>query len=1772
MSVTKNFGWDSLRHGGLLLDPQRVARIADYVPSPLSPQLEQELRRQASGILEGSPDSVDIPEFVSFVLKRVCGFSDETGTWQRGPQIGSSWTRRAVTGEAVKPRQLWRGREAGTMPVFIDSESRLGQGRGRRAVSQVHQWLRSGTERLAVLTNGRQWRLVFAGLDFDAWCEWDIDLWFEQGVLSAQVVALRTLLAPALWIPPLKDAVAPLLQAVLDSRKGQAELSAVLGERVREAVEILVQAHSDVIKEKCSDVEPADIYRAAVRVVMRLVVSLFAESRDLLPRDVPLYHEGYGVAGLLEELEKTAARGGNRLARSWSAWPRVLALFRLIYSGSHHEALSVQAYGGELFAPGDCDAADDLSRALAVFETACFESGREVMSDRNVYDLLKLLTRTQIKVRQGRARTWITAPVDFSDFSSEYIGILYEGLLDFELKTAEDGDPVIFLAVGQEPALPLSRLEKMDEKALAGLLEKMKNTRGDEEGKSAAENGEASDEPSEEEQIDAEEEDEEGEEPAAESSADISEPPSAEARDERRTVRTRAETWARKAVIAAKLVPKLRGALTPEKRLVHDQALGRMAARLVSRVVLPGEHYLVRWGGTRKGAGTFYTRPGLAAPTVHRTLRPLAYNAPLGADGKPNFAAPPSAWTPKKPEEILALKVCDPACGSGTFPVAALRFLTEAVYKALHAHGRLAGDIGRPLDEILGLAASAEIPESIRAFRLPCRPGDDDFEKKTKAVLRRYVVERSIYGVDIDPLAVELCRLSLWIETMDRSLPFSFLDHKIKCGNSLVGAWFDEFRHYPVMAWKNREGGDKNHTNGVHFAKEAHTRAIKAFVKDRLVPDLGRFLSNFALFPEGFLEKAEAAHEEALAVLSQLHEFPIHETAERARVYRETFLGSEAYRSLKAAMDLWCACWFWPADELDKAPLPTSFFSPAPDSLSVAEGIARKKRFFHWELEFPDVFRVADSGFDVMLGNPPWDIAKPNSKEFFSNTDPLYRSYGKQEALRFQAEYFQDIKVERAWLDYNADFRAQSNYMSYSASPYGDPSCLENSQDRFTIVRGKDNETFHERWRQARMSSRGYTDPAHPFRHQGSADLNLYKLFLEQVHALLRNGGRLGFIIPSGLYSDHGTGGLRRLFLDHCRWEWLFGFENRDGIFDIHRSYKFNPVIIEKGGSTATIRTAFMRRKLEDWERGEELATLYSRAQVERFSPRSLAILEIQSARDLEILEKIYSNSVLLGDEGPNGWGIKYSREFDMTNDSKLFPPRPWWEDRGYRPDEYSRWLKGDWRLIGELWAELGIDPAKVKPADIEIEDWLFDTTASPEERQARAQFVHGHLLKPGDVQRTNWRLRCAQPPYDSLPIPRADIPAGIILSRDADTWVREDRINDVALPLYQGLMIWNFDYSFSGWDSGTGRSAKWHQLDWNTKFVEPQFLMSEANYLERDKAIKEVKVCLRRITTAVHQRTAVISLVPNFPCGDVASIIQPKNMNDKLLLPAAMNLFAIDFVAKKACTYLHMDWHVVESLPAPRLPGAASNIVLLINCAGPQFSQLKIRLKAHGFKQFVNAALAGLERLRLEATLQAVGLSTLGFSILDAAYLFLDCLKPKDLLQKGRVSNLDQKGFWRVDKDKDPELRHTVLTLVAFHDLEQKIKECRGDRDKGIEAFLNQNNSEGWMLPETLCLADYGLGHDDRAKHPQPVASRLGPRFNDWQLAQGAEESWRECHLHARNLLGEQGYLKLLEETKKGSDKASYPRYEEYLESSGTGVSEKFGPLFSIKSDKGGK
>lgn len=1637
-------GWDLLVHGGLLLDAQRQRDLAEHVPAELPWFHEQELRRRVLALTgDGGSDQKDLGDFVAFVLHTACGFSAEG--WQRGSQVSADWTRRTLTGEMQKPRHLWRGHHGAVLPVFFDTEPRLGIGKSRQAISRVLQWLRAGNERLALLTNGQQWRLVFAGLDFDAFCQWDTDAWLEQGALSAQFAAFRLLIAPALWTPPAQDLPAPLLAAIQDSRKGQADLSAALGERVREAVELLVQAHGDVLRDRCATVDPADIYRAAVRVVMRMVVVLFSESRELLPRTNPLYHGAYGLQGLREELARLHARGTGRLARSWNAWPRVLALFRLVHDGSHHPALPVHSYGGELFAPGDLAAKDGIAQALAVFEGACFDA--EVLCDRDVHRMLDLITRTEVKIRQGRSAFVVKTAIDFSDLSSEYIGILYEGLLDFELRSAPAGDPIVFLAIGNEPALPMSRLEAMDEKVLKSLFEKLQKAgapAGDGEGDDE-DGDEAADA---EDSVEGEGDDAEAEEPETEVVVAEPEDEAPPDDDVRHTHRSRAETWARNAVETIGLVKKPRGRLTPEKHLAFDQEVGTRAKQLVRRVVLPGEWYLVRWGGTRKGSGTFYTRPGLAVPTVQRALRPLAYVPPNGAGGQPDLLASASAWTPKLPEQILALKVCDPACGSGSFLVASLRFLCEALYVSLHAHGRIQQDGERALVQLLGKPGEGE---ALGNELLPCRPDDPTFEARLKAVLRRYVVEHCVYGVDLDPLAVELCRLALWIETMDRDLAFTFLDHKLRPGNGLIGTWLDRFRDYPLLAW-SRESPDKK-WRGVTHEGEVWQKALNEQRKQVISEQADVIRSQQLLARVGI---SDAELQQALVHLrglyARLHAVPPSRPDERAKIWRDEVLGDAALLKVKAACDLWTALWFWPLDRLKDAPGPSDLASPSVTAQAIAADLAKRRelRFFHWELEFPDVFVGEGAGFDAVVGNPPWEIQKPSSKEFFSDLDPLYRSYGKQDALRRQRELFEkDAKDERRWLDHVGGLKDKGNFVRNAAEPFGNRSD-EDDKSSVALVprRAAESDALHQRWAARRAERKGCADPRHAFRHQGSADLNTYKLFVEQAHALLRDGGQMAVITPSGLYTDKGSVELRRLLLDQCLWRWLYGFENRDKVFDIHRSFKFAVTIAQKGGKTTAIRAAFMRHDLADWADAKGVLE-YPEDRVRKFSPKSLSVLEIRDERDLAVLTKIYANSVLLGDAGQDGWGIRYvNDEFHISKDSKLFPPRPIWEASGYTDRGLGYW---------------------------------------------------------------------------------------------------EDLNGSRAFPLVEGRLISHFDPSAKGWISGKGRGAVWAQMPWDHKRVRPQFLMA-SNDVGRSKygLLPGVRVLFKRVASATNARSMHAAVTARWPSCDTAPMLHARDGDARvsLALTACLNSYVFDQCMRARLGAVTITWQYLSESPLPAANGHcgllwenSAQLGMAAPFFAPEWFALRPSLRGPANAQARSWAVSDRERLRVRCVLDATVTVAYGLDYDDLLWVLRDCDHPAaGISAKAFRRKLDPKGFWRIDKDKDPELRHTVLTLVAFHDLQKLIDEHGGNRDAGIAAFLAQNNGEGWMLPETLRLADYGLGHDDRAQHPQPVASRLGPRFLDWQLAQTSEESWAECERHAKAILGEEAFRKLKEPNEKAS------------------------------------
>jgi hypothetical protein len=1688
--------WADLRHEGLLLDESRLRELFPDAPLPLNAWRADHLRKALVTFQATPEDTSARTALITHLLEETIGLDQSCGgTWQRGSAVPATLAHRSVTGENVKPQHLWTHEGSPSLPVFISPDTRLGVGHGKRTAARVIEWMRAKQHRLALLTNGHQWRIIYAHGDSSAWCESDSTQWFLEGQPAPQLDALRLLLDPRVLLAETPDPdkpTSPLLTAIEASRRGQSELSAILGERVRLAVEKLIASHGPAFLAQADAPARQDIYVAACRIVLRLVFTLFAEARDLLPRGNPIYWHSYSLAGLLEQLLRTGAGSGReRLRHRFSAWPRLIALGRLVHAGSPHEALPLLPYGGELFAPGDAASADGISRALAIFESACLDkefNQEHIMSDNDVLEVLTLITRTQTVIRQGRGRTTVTVPVDFSDLSSEYIGILYEGLLDYELRCVTDDEAaVLFLAIGHEPALPLARLEQMNEQGMKDLVEAFKKAakapagEGEEESEDADES--ADDLPTED-PSDLSDESDPSDLPEEEASS----PEPDTTHSVREAARARALAWAKKAVVEGGLVPKPKKAKKNAPPTDdYEQRLTATARKFISRLILPGEWYLVRWGGTRKGSGSFYTRPGLATPTIRRTLEPLAYER-----------SDTGALIPRQPQAILALKTCDPSCGSGTFPVGTLRYLTEALFQSVFHHGWLVFGEDRQTDGTTRLvikpgptATTQPVPAVLESLLKEVRLRAIDDESRLRAWLKRLVVENCLYGVDLDPLAIELARLALWVETMDPSLPFTFLDHKFRCGNGLVGAWLDTFQHYPVMAW-HREGGDKNHTNFHHHFREktgkkgttqvgdVWTEAIKTHLDNVIRPGLRSYIEEttqpvFALLAAIY----EPNHllDQALAAFADIHTHVDDPAAQRTAF--QQWLDSPPYQNLRTSLDLWCALWFWPADRLAAAPTPQNFSQPTGEALAIVEELHRAHRFFHWELEFPDVFgsgtRETPGGFHALLGNPPWEIQKPNSKEFFSNHDPLYRTYGKQAAITKQSELFAgNIAVEHEWLGYNARLKGLGHFTKHAAFPFGDPQDHDNDAFHFTLVprRAADDAALHARWRPKRKSLASFADPAHPFRHQGSADINTYKLFTEQAHALLRTGGRLGFIVPSGLYSDKGSANLRTLFLDHCRWEWCFGFENREGIFDIHRSFKFTALLVEKGGTTAAIHTAFMRRAVEDWDQhAETIALDYPRELVTKLSPFSTALVEIRDPRDVAILDRMYSRGVLLGDQSERGWGLKYGTEFHMTNDSKLFPPLPKWEAQGYRPDEYGHWLKGDWRPITSFGSSFSI----------------LDPNAPPHKRAATI------TTRPG-----------------------------LLLSRDGTQAIRIEDIEDVAVPLYEGRMIGQFDFSQKGWVSGKSRTAVWRDIPWSDKQIEPQYLMGAQAWFGSGKAHIGAKVAYMRISSGTNSRTTIATYLDSFPAGDSVFFFLPSDdeISDRtrtaLFVSGIMSTIAFDFTARQRLGGLNMSEFVMVETPLPQRSAEQKATEAFISCmarlavGNTGFAQSLLRLAPAAIIDGTKWALTNRQRLRVLCMTEALAAHLFGLERDQFSWLLRDCDHPRNDANSNEFSSrLDPKGFWRVDKEKDPELRHTVLAQVAYADL------CA----QGLEAFLTGPDGDGWQLPETLRLADYGLGHDTRAQAPQPVAPRLGPRFLDWQIQKDPAQSWAECESHAAQL-----------------------------------------------------
>lgn len=1499
--------WAELPQGGWMLSPEALATLLEREPAPLPERRMTHLHAVVSQFLEAEkPTRKQANHLIDLLLQDTLGYAHG---WLKPSAIGAEWTRPAVDGGEVKPQRLWRGSAGEVLPVFqTEPDVALGVGRGRQLATRAVEWLRRKGVSVALLTNGTQWRLLHASADHASFVEWHAAGFFEAAQPAAPLLGMRKLLG----IQALRaeaGSEGPLLTALKATRKGRADLAGALGERVRQAVEILIAAQAPAIDAIRDEVPPRVLYLAACRIIMRLVVLLFAEARGLLPRDNPVYREAYGLSSLQSRLERHASRASS----GFSAWPAIVAAFRMVHQGSHHRDLLIPAYGGALFEAGDPQATDELSRALAALESPAG------VSDQAVCAILDRLCRTHVRVRLGKQNTRMTVPVDFSDLSGTTIGMLYEGLLDFELRRAPD-EPVLFLNLGKQPAMPLDQLEALDDAALKSLLDDLRKYGPHERNEDAPEDDTPPPRADADETAAAEPDTPEASEPL-----DGVQPPSST----KLATGKRVEVWALRAVAVGKLLPA--------KDLADPSKRQAAAHRLVARIVHPGEWYLVRWGGTRKGSGTFYTRAELAVPLVRRTLAPL-----LGGE------------TLVAPEQILALKICDPSMGSGSFLVAALRILTDALLRSLYAHGRI--QVHGP-QTVVTLASGQPSCGELCEETLPQPPDHASFEPALRARLKRHLVERCLYGIDLDPLAVELGKLALWVETMDRDLPFGFLDHKLKVGNALIGTWLDSFLTYPVQAWE-RESGEKGHT-GVHFAPDAWAKALKEG-RARVRTEQQQVQTGSLNWLRADRSTAAAAtHAEARATMEKLHGLPVHRADLRAEVYRAEIAQNPALAQLKLAFDTHCALWFWPADRLESAPTPLDYLDPTPATRKAIAELSALHRFFHWELEFPDVFATEAPGFDAMLGNPPWETLKPNSQEFFSDHDPRYRSYGKQEALRQQRRYFQaDASLERRWLEANATLKAMTNWIRHAATVGG---------------------------------SAAAAPRAHPYRLQGSGDPNTYKLFLELAHALLKPRGRMGMIVPASLYADKGTQALREEFLDRCVWEWLFAFENRQRLFDIHSSFKFCLLVLAKGGRTVRLQTAFMRTDPADWEQAERIAFPYDAAGIKSFSPRSLAFFELGGPRDVALLRRITTRAIPLGTTGPGGWRIQSSCEFHMTADSGSFAARPDWEAKGYRPDDYGHWL-------------------------------------GPE--------------------------------------------------------------GAVALPLVQGVMIHQFDPAAKAWIRGTGLAALWEGLPWDAKRLSPQFLMALSDAARKGMKILLPKVTYRTIARNTDERTLIAALNPGLPCGHKLGVLRSEEMFLNCALVALLNSFVLDWVARIRIGGTQVDAHVIAELPLvdpshPLLMPIALN-ALRLNATTALFAPLWLAMQPHMDEQAGwsrSFCLTPHERLRVRCITEALVASMYGLSHEDLALI----LSPD-------TSN--PSGFWRVDRNEPTERRLTTLTLAAYRDL----------LARGPEAFLQQNDGEGWLLPEKL----------DVDGNAQPVRACLGPRLLPWQEATSPAEDWSRCREHA--------------------------------------------------------
>jgi len=608
-----------------------------------------------------------------------------------------------------------------------------------------------------------------------------------------------------------------------------------------------------------------------------------------------------------------------------------------------------------------------------------------------------------------------------------------------------------------------------------------------------------------------------------------------------------------------------------ESLLDYAPKITDSAIEIDGRVYPPNSFFLDPRGSARRTSGSYYTNPGLVEELIKSALVPVI-NDRLGKAG-PERAA--------REKALLSIKVCDTSGGSGAFLIA--------------ANNRLGLELAK------------------------IRTGTDLPSMEQLHEARRDVLQHCIYGVDLNPMAVELTKVSLWINASVKNKPLNYLDHHIKCGNSLVGATPELLKKgVPTDAFERVAIDEKN-----------VSKAIKDINKIQLKTTTLGVWSNSVAIPDGCIKRfAELAEEDESNPASVNY---------KKELYQK-LIESHDYREAKFLADLWTSSFFWKLTD-PKADNPThGVFSTvlmhgrAGISSEMSDKItdmATKYRFFHWHLEFPDVFGREDPGFDCVLGNPPWEKIKIEETEFFEHLAPEISNTTNASARKTmikQLQFEQPI-LKVAFEKARWDSECTSHFLRKS--------------NRFPLT--------------------------------GRGDINTYTVFSELARNMVRTNGKAGIIVPSGIATDKNTSEFFGDLVSKNQLSSLYDIENKKKLFPIHSMFKFCLLTMSgKVGASQSDLTFFIH-DLDELNDESKHFTL-TPDEIWSINPNTGNCPIFRNKRDAEITKGVYQRIPVLINKSKkpvvNPWGINFMAMFHMSNDSGLFKESDELDAAGFELEE----------------------------------------------------------------------------------------------------------------------------------------------------------------------------------------------------------------------------------------------------------------------------------------------------------------------------------------------------------------------------------------------------------------------------------------------------------------------------------------------------------------------